>query len=147
MRKKYLKSDKKENGFRTQIYQATLLNKEFAFPINVVIVLNTHLSTKTQAHVILFSTDLILSDEKIMDFYTLRFQIGFNFRHAKQYWGLDGLKNLKQTAVTNVANLSFFIVNFSSILWRRFRNHHLLRSALQSRHACARFTNQTRHSI
>ena len=36
MKKKYLKSDKKENGIRTQIYQATLLNKEFAFPINVV---------------------------------------------------------------------------------------------------------------
>ena len=123
MKKKYLKSDKKENGIRTQIYQATLLNKEFAFPLNVVIVLKTQLSTKTQAHVILFSTDLKLTYEKIMDFYTLRFQIEFNFRDAKQYWGLDDFMNIKQMAVTNAANLSFFMVNFSAILLRRFRQH------------------------
>jgi len=121
MKKKYLKSDKKENGIRTQIYQSTLLNKEFVFPINVVVVLKTNLSTKAQAHVILFSTDLKLSYEKIIDFYTLRFQIEFNFRDAKQYWGLDDFMNVKETAVTNAANLSFFMVNFTSILLHRFR--------------------------
>jgi hypothetical protein len=121
MKKKYLKSDTKEKGIRTQIYQATLLNKEFAFPINVVILLKTNLSTKAQAHVILFSTDLELSYERMMDFYTLRFQIEFNFRDAKQYWGLDDFMNVKQVAVTNAANLSFFMVNFSSILLQRFR--------------------------
>jgi len=123
MKKEYLKSDEKEDGIRTQIYQATLLNKEFAFSLNVVIVLKTNLSTKAQAHVILFSTDLKLSDEKIMDFYTLRFQIEFNFRDAKQYWGLDDFMNVKEQAVTNAAHLSFFMVNFSSILLRRFREH------------------------
>ena len=121
MKKKYLKRDTHEKGVRTQIYQATLLNKEFAFPINVVIILKTNLSTKAQAHVILFSTDLVLSYERIMDFYTLRFQIEFNFRDAKQYWGLDDFMNVKQVAVTNAANLSFFMVNFSSILLQRFR--------------------------
>ena len=123
MKKKYLKSDKKEDGIRTQIYQATLLNKEFAFPINVVIVLKTNLSTKAQAHVILFSSDLKLSDEKVVDFYTLRFQIEFNFRDAKQYWGLDDFMNVKEAAVTNAANLSFFMVNFSSILLSQFRKN------------------------
>jgi putative transposase len=121
MKKKYLKSDKVEDGIRTQIYQATLLNKEFAAPINGVIVLKTNLSTQAQAHIILFSTDLKLSYEKIYDFYTLRFQIEFNFRDAKQYWGLDDFMNVKEAAVTNAANLSFFMVNFSSILLRRFR--------------------------
>jgi len=121
MKKKYLKSDTNEKGVRTQIYQATLLNKEFAFPINVVILLKTNLSTKAQAHVVLFSTDLELSYERMMDFYTLRFQIEFNFRDAKQYWGLDDFMNVKQVAVTNAANLSFFMVNFSSILLQRFR--------------------------
>jgi hypothetical protein len=121
MKKKYLKSDKVEDGLRTQMYQATLLNKEFAFPFNVVVVLKTNLSTKAQAHIILFSTDLKLSYEKIYDFYTLRFQIEFNFRDAKQYWGLDDFMNVKQAAVTNAANLSFFMVNFSSILLHRFR--------------------------
>ena len=121
MKKKYLKRATKDQGIRTQIYQVTLLNKEFAFPINVVIILKTNLSTKAQAHVILFSTDLELSYERIMDFYTLRFQIEFNFRDAKQYWGLDDFMNVKQVAVTNAANLSFFMVNFSSILLQRFR--------------------------
>ena len=123
MKKKYLKSDKKEDGIRTQIFQAHLRNKEFAFPINVLVILKTNLSTHRQAHIILFSTDLNLAHEKIIDFYTLRFQIEFNFRDAKQYWGLDDFMNVKEVAVTNAANLSFFMVNFSSILLQRFREN------------------------
>jgi len=121
MKKKHLKNDTVEDGLRTQIYQATLLNKEFTFPINVVVILKTNLATNAQAHVILFSTDLVLPYEKLMDFYSLRFQIEFNFRDAKQYWGLDDFMNVKEVAVTNAANLSFFMVNFSSILLHRFR--------------------------
>lgn len=123
MKKKYLKSDKQEGGIRTQIYQAILLNKGFAFSINMVVVLKTNLSTRKQAHIILFSTDLKLPYEKLFDYYTLRFQIEFNFRDAKQYWGLDDFMNVKQEAVTNAANLSFFMVNFSSVLLRRYREH------------------------
>lgn len=121
MKKKYLKLDDQEAGIRTQIYQATLLNREFAFPINVVVILKTNLSTQKQAHVILFSTDLELPYERLYDYYTLRFQIEFNFRDAKQYWGLDDFMNVKQEAVINAANLSFFMVNFSSVLLRRYR--------------------------
>ena len=121
LKKKYLKNDTVEDGLRTQIYQATLLNKEFAFPINVVVLLKTNLSTQAQAHIILFSTNLKLAHEKIIDFYSLRFQIEFNFRDAKQYWGLEDFMNVKEIAVTNAANLSFFMVNFSAILLHRFR--------------------------
>ncbi len=123
MKKKYLKSDKQEDGIRTQMYQAVLLNKGFAFPINVVAILKTNLATHKQAHVILFSTDLNLSCDRLYDYYTLRFQIEFNFRDAKQYWGLDDFMNVKKAAVTNAANLSFFMVNFSSVLLRRYREH------------------------
>jgi hypothetical protein len=123
MKKKYLKLDDKEAGICTQIYQAILLNREFAFPINVVVILKTNLSTKKQAHVILFSTDLELLYEKLYDYYTLRFQIEFNFRDAKQYWGLDDFMNVKQAAVTNAANLSFFMVNFSSVLLQQYRKN------------------------
>lgn len=63
MKKKYLKSDQQEDGIRTQIYQAVLLNKGFAFSINVVVILKTNLSTHKQAHIILFSTDLKLPYE------------------------------------------------------------------------------------
>jgi putative transposase len=123
MKKKYLKSEKREDGIRTQIYQAALLNKGFAFSINVVVILKTNLSTHKQAHIILFSTDLKLPYEKLFDYYTLRFQIEFNFRDAKQYWGLDDFMNVKEEAVTNAANLSFFMVNFSSVLLRRYREN------------------------
>jgi putative transposase len=123
MKKKCLKSDNTEKGLRTQIYQATLLNKEFTFPINVVVILKTNLATHKQAHIILFSTDLELAYEKLFDYYTLRFQIEFNFRDAKQYWGLDDFMNVKEQAVTNAANLAFFMVNFSSSLLRSFREN------------------------
>jgi len=123
MKKKYLKQEEKAAGLRTQIYQATLLNCEFAFPINVVVILKTNLSTRKQAHVILFSIDLELPYEKLCEYYSLRFQIEFNFRDAKQYWGLDDFMNVKPTTVTNAANLSFFMVNFGSVLLRRFRKN------------------------
>jgi len=145
MKKKYLKSDKKENGIRTQIYQAIFLNKGFAFSINVVVILKTNLSTHKQAHIILFSTDLNLSYEKLYDYYTLRFQIEFNFRDAKQYWGLDDFMNVKEEAVTNAANLSFFMVNFSSVLLRRYRENNPEFSVLdlKSHYRGCRYASET----
>ncbi len=145
MKKEDLKSDTVEDGIRTQIYQATLLNKEFTFSINVVVILKTNLSTQTQAHVILFSTNLALSYERIIDYYSLRFQIEFNFRDAKQYWGLDDFMNIKEVAVTNAANLSFFMVNFTSILLRRFRETNPLFSILdlKSHYRGCRYVSET----
>ena len=37
--------------------------------------------------------------------------IEFNFRDAKQYWGLEDFMNITPTGVTNAANLSLFMVN------------------------------------
>jgi putative transposase len=118
---KYLKETTIEDGLRTDIYQGQFLNNEFAFTLNVVILLKTNLETSAQAHIILFSTDLELSYEKIIKFYSLRFQIEFNFRDAKQYWGLEDFMNVKETAVTNAANLALFMVNFSFALAKPFR--------------------------
>ena len=145
MKKKYLKCDKQEDGIRTQIYQAVLLNKGFAFSINVVIILKTNLSTHKQAHIILFSTDLALPYEKLFDYYTLRFQIEFNFRDAKQFWGLDDFMNVKEEAVTNAANLSFFMVNFSSVLLRRYREYNPEFSVLdlKSHYRGCRYASET----
>jgi putative transposase len=120
---KYLKATSTEKNVRTQIYQGQCYNKEFAFALNVVIILKTNLLTQAQAHVILFSTDLEQDYEKIIKFYSLRFQIEFNFRDAKQYWGLEDFMNIKATAVTNAANLSLFMVNFSHVLLQPFREH------------------------
>jgi hypothetical protein len=118
---KYLKATAIEDDLRTDIYQGQFYNKEFAFALNVVIILKTNLLTQAQAHVILFSTDLKQDYDKIIKYYSLRFQIEFNFRDAKQYWGLEDFMNIKETAVTNAANLSLFMVNFSYALLQPFR--------------------------
>jgi len=123
MNEKYLKETTIEGNLRTDIYQGQFYNKEFAFALNVVIILKTNLETNSQAHVILFSTDLEQTYDTIIKFYSLRFQIEFNFRDAKQYWGLEDFMNVKATAVTNAANLSLFMVNFSYALLQPFRQH------------------------
>lgn len=69
----------------------------------------------------LFSSDLDLSYEHLIDYYSLRFQIEFNFRDAKQYWGLEDFMNVRQTVVSNAANLPLFMVNVAHVLMRRFR--------------------------
>jgi hypothetical protein len=81
----------------------------------------TNLKTNARSHIILFSSDHYLSYEKIIDYYELRFQIEFNFRDAKEFWGLEDFMNLGQTVVTNPANLSFFMVNLSHYLLAQFR--------------------------
>lgn len=119
--KKYLKETFVKDKVRTNIYQGQFYNKEFAFALNVVIIVKTNLETNARAHVILFSTDLEQAYDKIIKFYGLRFQIEFNFRDAKQYWGLEDFMNVEETAVTNAANLSLFIVNFSHALLQPFQ--------------------------
>ena len=107
-----------DKEIQTEIYQAQVLHKEFACPLNVVIIVKTNLKTQAQAHVILFTSDLELSYQKVIDYYSLRFQIEFNFREAKQFWGLEDFMNTTETAVTNAVNLSFLMVNLSSRLLR-----------------------------
>ena len=119
---KYLRRQTVADGVRTEVYQAQLLNKTFATPLNVVLLLKTNLTTQAQAHVLLFSTDLELAADQLIDYYALRFQIEFNFRDAKQYWGLDDFMNVKETAVTNAAQLAFFMVNFSTALLQPFQS-------------------------
>ena len=106
-----LKETTVEGHMQTCLYQTQLLHKEFTQPLNVVIIVKTNLRTQARAHVILFSSDLDLAYACLVDYYGLRFQIEFNFRDAKQYWGLEDFMNITPTGVTNAANLSLFMVN------------------------------------
>ena len=107
----YLKATTVEGHMQTRLYQMQLLHKEFVHPLNVVIIAKTNLRTQARAHVVLFSSDLDLAYTSLVDYYGLRFQIEFNFRDAKQYWGLEDFMNVTPTGVTNAANLSLFMVN------------------------------------
>lgn len=119
----FLKSTQTEAGYQTDIFQGVFLNKNFSLPLNVVIIVKTNLKTLSKAHVVLFSTDLDLDYERLIRYYSLRFQIEFNFRDAKQHWGLEDFMNIKELPVTNAANLSLFMVNFSFALMQPFREH------------------------
>jgi hypothetical protein len=107
----YLKETTVDGHMQTRLYQAQLLHKEFAHPLNVVIIAKTHLRTQACAHVVLFSSDLDLAYAPRVDYYGLRFQIEFHVRDAKQYWGLEDFMNVTPLGVTNAANLSLFMVN------------------------------------
>ncbi|MGF1613446.1 MAG: hypothetical protein ACFCVA_05910 [Gammaproteobacteria bacterium] len=49
------------------------------------------------------------------------FQLEFNFRDAKQYWGLEDFMVVNSIPVHNSANLAFFMVNLSQALIRPLR--------------------------
>jgi len=112
-----------DDEYRIDTYQMQVFHKSFSEALNVVVVVKTHLETGKRGHVVLFSTDLDLTADQIVDYYSLRFQIEFNFRDAKQYWGLDDFMNVKPVAVTNAVNLAFLMVNLSAVMLKPYRDH------------------------
>ena len=112
----HLKSDNTKNKIRERIYQFEALHKTIPNSLNIVIIHRENSITGKNAHIVLFSTDLDLSWDKVVDYYRLRFQIEFNFRDAKQHWGLEDFMVTKEQKVCNSANLSLFMVNVSQAL-------------------------------
>jgi putative transposase len=111
-----LRSSHTEAGYLTQVYQVRCRHKSFGRRLNVVILKKTHLLSGRVGHVILFSSDLFLGAATLLDYYTLRFQIEFTFRDAKQHFGLEDFMGVTQTSVANAMGLSLFLVNLSSYL-------------------------------
>jgi hypothetical protein len=117
----YLRQRSTENGVETRISQVEVLHKEFPQPLNVVVIVKINLTTQKRAHVILFSSDLTLPYDKLIDYYSLRFQIEFTFRDAKQHWGLEDFMTVTATGVSNAANLSLMMVSLSAVLLEQGR--------------------------
>lgn len=117
----YLKETSLVDGLQTNIYQMNLWHKLFPDLLNIVIIVKINLKTQSRAHIVLFSSDPLLTYDKLIDYYRLRFQIEFNFRDAKQFWGLEDFMNVNQTPVYNAANLAMFMVNLSQVLIRHFQ--------------------------
>ena len=118
----YLKTCSVDEDIQTAVYQMRLWHKLFADPLNIVVIVKTNRHTGASAHVVLFSSDLELAYDKLIDYYRLRFQIEFNFRDAKQYWGLEDFMVINPTPVYNSANLAMLMVNLSQVLIRALRN-------------------------
>jgi len=117
----YLKDTTVTADIQTDIYQMAMWHKLFPDLLNVVVMVKTNLKSRARAHVVLFSSDLDLAYDNLIDYYGLRFQIEFNFRDAKQFWGLEDFMNVNQLPLYNAANLSMLMVNVSKALIRHFR--------------------------
>lgn len=137
----HLKSDQTEKQIRTRIYQFVGVHKKFADKLNAVVIHKHNPETGKSAHVILFSTDSTLGWEAIVDYYRLRFQIEFNFRDAKQHWGLEDFMVITQQAVTNAAGLSLFMVNLSQAMMVRSGETSIL--DLKARYHGLRYARET----
>jgi putative transposase len=129
----------------TKTYHLEARHKTFAQPLNVVVLVKTNLDTHAVAHVILFSSDLTLAWATLIEYYGLRFQIEFNFRDAKQYWGLEDFMHTNPTAVTNAANLSLFMVNLVERVLQDMRERHATMSVLDLKAHCrgAKYVEET----
>ena len=66
----YLQGATVEGDIETRMYQMQVLHKEFATPLNVVILAKTNLRTYARAHVVLFRSDLELRAAQIIDYYS-----------------------------------------------------------------------------
>lgn len=122
LEEKCLKETRYEQDNQIQTYQLSCYNPKIcAELLNVVIIRITNLKTKKVKYATLASTDLNLSWDTLIDYYSLRFQIEFDFREAKQFFGLSDFKNYTQQNVTNFVNLSMTAVLVAKILQQQYQ--------------------------
>lgn len=114
-------SETVEEGYRLGVYQIPCRHKDFAEVLNVVILKKTQIATGRSGHVILFSSDRSLAAATLVDYYGLRFQIEFEFRDAKQHFGLSDFRAVSEVAVRNSVGLAFFMGNLSTYLLTSLR--------------------------
>ena len=114
--RKYWQKEERDKETVTNYYAGVFLHPSFGMELKVVIIEKKNEKQKKIGHVLLLSSDVNLSWEKIVEYYSLRFQIEFNFRDAKQHFGLEDFMNTTETGVENAANLAFLMVNLSAKL-------------------------------
>ena len=109
----YLQKSEQKAGEIINYYAGVFWHKEFSEAIKVVVIVKIDLKKQKMGHALLFSSDVGLEWEKLLDYYSLRFQIEFNFRDAKQHFGLEDFMTTTQVGVENAANLAFLMVLLS----------------------------------
>lgn len=114
--RKYWQKEVRDKEIVTNYYAGVFRHASFGMELKVVILEKKNEKRKQIGHVLLFSSEVNLSWEKIVEYYALRFQIEFNFRDAKQHFGLEDFMNTTERGVENAVNLSFLMVNVSAKL-------------------------------
>jgi putative transposase len=112
----------KSSAVITHVYQFNAYTPKIAkHLLNIVVLVHVNKVTKKESRTILFSTDLTLKATQIIKYYSLRFQIEFDFRDAKQFYGLADFKNYKETQVTNAVNLSFTMTLIGKLILEKYK--------------------------
>ena len=83
---RYLRQTSVEKDIQSCTYQFQARHKTCAQPLNVVCIVKTNLKTHAQAHVLLFSSDLALSYDMLVDYYCLRFQLAHGSLISTVVW-------------------------------------------------------------
>jgi hypothetical protein len=96
------------------LYTAVVNSVSLKRDIRICVVLNRTKPEKPRP-VVLFSTDCELSAQTIYDYYTLRFQIEFLFRDAKQFTGLQDCQARDQEALHFHFNVALAAVGVTKI--------------------------------
>lgn len=88
----------KDSDVSTKVYQFEAFTPKMSgLKLNIVVMIHTHLITQKVSRNILFTNNLTLQALKVIQYYSLQFQIEFDFRDAKQFFGLSEFKNYKET--------------------------------------------------
>ncbi len=140
---KYLKKSEQVKDVITNYYNAIFLHEKFGCELNVVIIQKLNVKTNKIGQVVLFSSDIELEWEKLVDYYSLRFQIEFNFRDAKQHFGLEDFMNQTETGVENAANLAFLMVLLSGKLLKNSQGKCVGINDLKSRFRGVKYAVET----
>ncbi len=140
---KYLKKSERKKDVITNYYNGIFLHEKFGCELNVVIIQKLNVKTKKVGQAVLFSSDVELEWEKLVNYYSLRFQIEFNFRDAKQHFGLEDFMNVTKTGVENAANLSFMMVNLSEKLLKNSDGRCVGINDLKSRYRGVKYAVET----
>lgn len=119
---KHLQSVTVKDDETIKVYQFPAYSKAMAKILLNVVVIVTIRSNGKQGMAILFSNDTLLNAQTMIDYYRLRFQIEFEFRDAKQHFGLSDFKNYKKENLTTMVNMSFTMDLISKILLASYRN-------------------------
>jgi len=114
---KYLTETIEEDGVKKEFYQFKAYNKKINGLLNIVVTITTNLKKGKKSRKINFSTDIEQDYKKILEYYSLRFQIEFSFRDAKQFFGLEDFMNIKKIRIHNFANLSLFMNNVTYLYY------------------------------
>jgi putative transposase len=117
LEEKYLKKSILQQAYAYRFYEFEALSQSIkGIRLKVVVLKTTRLQDQKESINVFFSNDLSLDYLTMIDYYTLRFQIEFDFRDAKQHFGLSDFKNYTQANLTCFVNLSFLLCLMSKIL-------------------------------